>query len=257
MADMILVEPIALTIAPTNVLPQTAPTPSLYVNAGTQISNLLTDDPREVWIGLAAGLAASFYIDFGADTQFDTIALLNTNANALADWSITSGTQAQAQYFASGHLPALPMQLPCEDTPIGGRSSFFWAPTPITARYLYFFARQGTGGAPLQVGRLVVGKGWKPALGMEFGSGRPPIDTGTLLSGLSWTFGDLDYDDLKKLWGILRRRRTTEPMLLVEDPSPAVHEGLHWGSFVGLERWERNQITKSRWVLNFEDMVTW
>lgn len=267
MAEMIIIEPFTLGYSPTLVIPA----PGIGVLAGAARPNLLTDDPREVFVGAAAGTYSEIYIDFGADVSWDTIALLNTNGNATADWGITDGTNAYGGYQGSLLVPAgTALRTPSEDIADSRGPAFYQAASPRFSRYIYIQFRQGAAGSPIQAGRLVVGKSWKPSLPRELGGGRPPIDTGSrerlpdgglarvsgsLVSGFQWVFGDLEEADLAKLWGIIRRRRTTEPLLLVEDPGAPVAEGLHYGTFVALERYERAIVSKSRWALTVEDWV--
>ena len=273
MADMILVEPFALTLAGA-AGPPMAVSPGYYVNdsagVGTGAANLVTNDPREVWQSTAGGTVLYLWIDLGADRLWDTLVLNNTNFDPASTMNLYYGTSAQANYFATLALNGLMARAPSEDVASTNGPAAIWLPTAINARYIFLGVYQALGSPQISIGNLLVGKSWKPVLGREFGSGRPPIDSGArerlsdgglatlsgkLISGFKWVFGDLDAPDLAKLWGILRRRRTTEPMLLIEDPGAAVAEGIHYGTFVSLEAYERNDVTKSRWVVNFEDWL--
>lgn len=268
MADMIIVEPYALALSASYALPQ-AIAPCIYVEGGSSKANLLTDDPRELYIG-PAGAASAVYIDLGADREWDTIALINTNGIALSAWGVATGTQAEANYGSTVVITYGDgvFRLPSEDQADLNGPAFYHSQSVRVSRYIYIAFGHGSGA--LQIGRLVVGKSWKPSLPREPGGGRPPIDTGSrerlpdgglarvpgsLVSGYQWVFGDLDDADLAKLWGIMRRRRTTEPILLVEDPGAPVAEGVHYGTFTALERYERSIVSKSRWALTMEDWL--
>lgn len=254
MAEMIIVEPFSFSYD--------GPAPSAVVRRGTGGANLLTDDPREIWVDSTLG-ATTIDIDFGADREWDTIALINTNGTAATQISITGG----AAWRANTYLPATVMRVPSEDVADANGPALFWSPNVITSRYIMIDLINPSG-QPLSIGKLFVGKSFRPAYPHEPGAGRPPLDSGArqrlddgslavvsgrLISGYRWVFGDLGPGDLAKLWGILRRRRTTESVLLVEDPSPAVAEGIHYGTFADLDSYERRDADKSRWALTVED----
>jgi hypothetical protein len=260
MADMTLTEPFAIAFG--------GAAPSLAVSRGGGGANLVSFDPREVWQDSAVGTAAAIDIDLGASAQpWDVIALINTNAAPAAGWTITTGAAA---YTTTSLLSAAPLRLPSEDVADATGPAVWVSATPQSTRLIRLAVTQPVGQSPLTIGGVVIGKGWKPAYPREPGTGRPPIDTGTrtrlddgglstvpgtLLSGFKYVFGDLDPSELAKLWGLLRRRRTTEPMLLIEDPGDLKAEGVHFGTFTELESYERRDQSKSRWAMSFEDWV--
>lgn len=256
MAEMILVEPFDLAFG--------GAAPNLVVSRGSGGANLLTNDPREVWQDSALG-TVTMDIDFGATRSWDTIALINTNGVSTTTLSVTGGSTLTAATYQAATV----LRTPSEDVADATGPGFFYSSTTISGRYIRL-TLSNPSGVPLSAGRLIVGKSWKPSYPRETGAGRPPIDTGSrqrlddgslavasgrLVSGFKWVFADLAPGDLKALWGILRRRRTTEPVLLVEDPLPAEAEGVHYGTFTELESYERRDAEKSRWALNFEDWV--
>lgn len=258
MADMIIVEPFDLTYA--------GGAPFFIVSrSGASAPNLITNDPREVWVDSGLG-AAWIDIDFGANRDWDTIALINTNGAATTNITVTGGT---AGYVQNTYLATRALRVPSEDVAEVNGPALFYSAILITGRYIRI-AFDNPAGVPLSIGRLVVGKSFKPFYPREHGAGRPPIDTGArqrlddgslatvsgrLVSGFRWVFGDLDSPDLSKLWGIMKRRRTTEPVLLVEDPDPAVAEGVHYGTFAELDSYERRPAEKSRWAFTVEDWI--
>jgi hypothetical protein len=257
MAQMIIVEPFALGFG--------GAAPSFTVSRGAGAANLIEPDPREIWQD--AGYAGTYeiLIDLGAVTSWDYIALVNVTAASAATWTISGGaTYGQEQYLAP-----TAMRLPSEDGNISSGPARYWSSLGHVSRYIRITVIPGAAPAN-NIGCLVVGKSWMPSMPREQGAGRTPIDTGVrtrldngglatvsgkLLSGFKWIFGDLDPPDLKRLWGIFRRRRTSEPMVLDEDPDEAVAEALHYGTFVDLEAYERRDASKSRWALSFEDWV--
>lgn len=260
MADMILTEPLPMTSA------------SVSVSRGTGAANLVSFDPREVWQDVVPGSpasAATIDVDLGTNPPtWDVIALINTNAANAATWTITTGASAPAAGATS--VTGSAMRLASEELADATGPSTWVSPTPQTSRHIRLALTQPTGQAALTIGGLIVGKSWKPLYPREPGTGRPPTDTGVrtrlddgglstvpgkLLSGFKWVFGDLDPGELAKLWGVLRRRRTTEPLLLIEDPGELVAENVHYGTFVDLEAYERRDQSKSRFAMSFEDWV--
>lgn len=256
MAEMILVEPFALSHG--------GAAPSYTVSRGFEAANLITKDPREVWLDDGNAGTYQIDIDLGVATDWDTIALINVRAGNAASMQITGG----ATYAATSYFNGL-LRLPSEDGVSESGPARFWSPNVINGRYIRIIGN-GNGAPVNSIGRLIVGKSWKPTMPREYGSGRPPVDTGTrtrldngglatvsghLLSGFRWVFGDLEPADLKRLWGLYRRLRTTEPLLLDEDPGEAFAENVHYCTFIDLEAYERNDASKSRLAMTVEDVV--
>lgn len=240
--------------------------PSLTIDYGDGRPNLVSAQPREIWsTNGTLGYAATVAIDLGAPRQWDTIALINVTMGQNAKWSMTRGVAAPGENVVQA---ALPIVLESEDGTSLNGPALFHAPGGFNSRFINIFLDPAN--APLSVGRVFVGNSWKPTLPREDGAGRLPIDTGTrtelpdgglatvpgvLRSGFRWVFGDLDHADLKKLWGIVRRRRTTEPVLVVEDVDNAVAEAVHYCTLVDLEAYERRDASKSRWALSVRDWL--
>jgi hypothetical protein len=201
----------------------------------------------------------------GSAKDWDVIGLVNVTAAMASTWSISGGAGFAAQVY----LATTAMRMVSEDGEDAFGPCFFKAAAPVNGRYIRLTITPN--GAPVNsIGCLVIGRSWKPAMPREPGTGRPPQDTGSatrleggglatvtgsLLSGFKWIFGDLDPADLKRLWGIFRRRRTTEPLLLVEAPDEPYAEGFHYGRLVDLEAYERRDQSKSRLQMTFEDWV--
>jgi hypothetical protein len=242
------------------------------VSRGTGVANLTSFDPREVWQDVAPGspaTAAQIDLDLGAGaSQWDVIALINTNASAAAQWTILTGASAPAT--AATAITGSALRLPSEDVADANGPAIWVSATLQSSRYVRLALTQPTGQSALTIGGVIVGKSWKPFYPREPGTGRPPVDTGVrtrlddgglstvpgkLLSGFKWVFGDLDPAELAKLWGVLRRRRTTEPLLLIEDPDLLTAENIHYGTLTELEAYERRDQSKSRWAMSFEDWV--
>ena len=126
-------------------------------------------------------------------------------------------------------------------------------------------------GAPLEIGRVVIGKAFRPYYNRETGASRVPLDSGSrerandgslntvsgfLISGFKWVFGDLSDAEIKTLWGIFRRRRTTEPLVLIENNGDTITDAsVHYGTFVELEGYQRQDAQKNRLALTLQDWL--
>lgn len=267
MADMIIVEPfgplnVSTTITPMNNQPSVHCYSTLV-----GLANLSTNDPREVYNSTATSGSVLFTVDFGSNVTWDTLAFVNSNAPAGATVTIYHSTDP-ANYYANAPINAVIFRTASDDVPGVNGPACFVLPVPVTARTIAFAIVLPAGSPPFSIGRLVIGRSWKPTYPRELGAGRPMIDSGSrerlvdgglatvsgaLVSGFDWTFGDLDDADLAKLWGIFRRCRTTEPIVLIEDPGAPTAEGFHYGTLAKLERFERSIQSKSRWSLKVED----
>jgi hypothetical protein len=237
--------------------------PSFTVSRGVGAANLIEHDPREVWRDTGAAGVFTIDIDLGVPRDWDTVALINVAAGETATLQvIVGGGSSGVVYF-----PAQPLRLASEDGVSPSGPALFWSGAPQNARYFQLKITPNST-APISIGNLVLGKSFKPSQPREEGAGRAPADTGErsdldnggvatspgfLRSGFKWVFGDLDGPDLKRLWGLFRRLRTTEPFLLVEDPTEGVAEGVHWCTFVELEPYGAFSTSKSRWALSVRD----
>lgn len=264
MSELLIIEPIDLSFG--------GATPSLGVGRGDGGENLISNDPREIWVDSALNAPGSgtiISIDFGVDTAFDTIFLANTNAAADAALTLSYGTAAQASNLAVYEALNVPLSLPFDSGPGARRQTVYITPEPRIARYVAIHVGQYSG-APLEVGRVVIGNAFKPFYNKERGAQRVPLDSGTrtrlsdgslstvsgvLISGFKWVFGDLSEAEANALWGIVRRRRTTEPVVVIEDAENLSVEGTHYCTLIDLEGYLRSDPTKNRWALSVEDWL--
>jgi hypothetical protein len=249
--QMIMVEPFALSFG--------GAAPSYTISRGTGGNNLIEHDPREVWLDNGAAGSYVIDLDLGAITDWDTLSLVNVESATAATWQITGGNTP----LAGTYLLTTPLRMASEDGVVLNGHALFWSPVILSGRYIRITCTPN--GDPINsIGVLVVGKSFKPSKPREQGAGRVPKDTGArteidnggigtvsgfLKTGYKWVFGDLDPADLRKLWGMFKRLRTTEPFLLVEDPSEGYSDGVHWCTFIDLEGYERNDASKSRWAM--------
>ena len=115
-----------------------------------------------------------------------------------------------------------------------------------------------------------MGRSWQAEWGHEWGAGRFIEDTGTAerlfgggfgidegvaAGGYQWTFGDLQPAETEALYQLVKERRTTRTVLVVEDPeqSPGLNERIHWGLFRKLEPFERADPLNTKWSLSVGD----
>lgn len=261
MSELLIIEPIDLAFG-------AGDGPRLLsVSDGSGGANLVTYDPREIWRLVNPGQADFIDVDLGADMQFDTVYLGNTNAEPLSSlWAIRTGTQAQGASVTI-RMDGLQMVMPVEDQREPRGPSLFISPNMITARYLRINVFKPTF-PQLEIGNLIIGKAYRPFYNKERGAQRVPFDSGTrtrlsdgslstvsgrLISGFKWVFGDLSEAETKALWGIIRRRRTTEPVVLIEDADNLSAESTHYCTLTDLQPYTRLDPRKTRWELSAED----
>ena len=152
------------------------PIAAIAASRGSGAANLDTRDPKEAWADSAVGSAVTFTVDLGAARAVDTIALVAVRPpTADATWSIGGGA---ADAGEAAILGPSPLRVPDVAGYFPETSLAVWhAVTPVTVRYLAITVSQPAG-APLTIGRLLVGRAFVTARGKEWGSGRRPIDTG-------------------------------------------------------------------------------
>ena len=264
MTDVLIIEPLDL------VYNGNFPMPRVLINGGIGGENLLTNDPREVWSDTVVGVTREIFIDLGPNTVFDAVYLGNTNAATGDVWSIDSGLSE----LGPGAQPLFlnnAMKLLSDDGFTYPRGDCAYVSDfPITGRFIRITMTRATG-TPLQIGRLIIGRAFRPFYNRETGASRVPLDSGnrerasdgtlntvsgSLISGFKWVFGDLSDAEIKTLWGIFRRRRTTEPLVLIENNGDTITDAsVHYGTFVELEGYQRIDARKNRQALTFQDWI--
>ncbi len=246
------------------------PLVALAVSRGAGGANLLTLDPKEVWIDSAVGSAATIDIDLGSAGWIDTVSLVGVyGAVAGATWTITGGTAGytDAVLKASSALRANDAygQFPSV-------SHGFWYNAPYLVRYIRISVTQPAGSAPLAIGRALVSRMFMPTWNKEWGAGRGVIDTGTAtrlpsggfasvegarLGSYAWTLGDLSDVELETLYALMLDFGETLPVLVVEDPSATtgLRNRIHYGLLTGLRKFERRSPGRTRWELSMEEWI--
>lgn len=248
-----------------------APTPiaTLSVSRGTGAANLLTADPREVWIDSEAGSPATIEIDFGIERIIDTVFLgCLFNAHAGATWTISVGLAAHGEAYPMVDAPLRVMER--GDWRRRTMSHALWFGPEQLARYLRIIITQPEGADPLAIGALVAGDGFQPYWNKEWGSGRGVKDSSTVtrLPGggvsvveggryatYSWTLGDLTDEETDVLFELQLDRGESRPVLVVEDPARTVglRNRIRYGGLTGLRAFERRNVLQTSWQMSIED----
>ncbi|MGB3165876.1 MAG: hypothetical protein WBA68_03775 [Alteraurantiacibacter sp.] len=242
--------------------------PAVETTRGTGGANLLTADPREAWSDDASGTVARFRVDLQAAVPIDTVFLGHaTPLPADAFWTISGGAAGYEDQVLSARQP---MRAVDSATNSPDRSHGLWHGSISAIRYLQIDVEQPAGAGPLSIGTLLIGAAFSARFNKEWGSGRRVIDTGkavALQSGgfaiepgkrkgsYSWTFGDLDADEVDALYEIQLQCGSTVPLLVIEEASATTGQlhRLHFGLFTGLKSYKRRNAAQTRWEMEFED----
>lgn len=231
---------------------------SIVASHGTATDqNLMTDDPREYWIGTSAGVV-TFTIDLGSVQSVSAIFAGYANAPAGSTWSATGGptTGLETTLFTSTSFP-------------GKHALATFA--AVSARYVKVTITPASG--TLQAGILFAGVSFQPTWGHEWGAGRPIIDTGSrdrllgggfginrgvIVSGYQWDFGDLTDIETEALYTFLKEVGASRPVAIAEDPAvttdPTYSNRLHYG-LMTIDKYERLSPGRTRWSLAVEDWL--
>lgn len=247
-----------------------APTPivSLAANRGTGVANLLTPDPREVWLDSAVGSEMFIELDFGIDVIIDTVFLgCLLSAHPGATWAMSGGLAAYDDWMIKDYGP---LRVPDRNWARRAMSHALWVGTEQLLRYLRIAIIQPDGASPLSIGALIAGNRFQPRYNKEWGSGRGVKDTGTvtrLASGgiasvegvryatYSWTLGDLSEDEADRLFELQLDRGESRPVLVVEDPASTagLRNRIRYGALTALRTFERRNAVQTSIQLSMED----
>lgn len=246
------------------------PFAAFAVSRGSGGVNLLTADPKQVWVDSAVGSAATFDIDFGVARAIDTVFLgCVWSAHVDATWAITGGLAAHDEVTikAAGGL-----RVPERAGRTRAFSHAFWHGADAYIRYMRISVTQPAGQPVLMIGVAVAGLSFVPYYNQEWGAGRGVKDTGTvtrLPSGgaavvegarygiYKWSLGDLSDDETDVLFELQLDRGETRHMLVVEDPdqTAGLRNRIHYGLLTGIRPFERRNTRQTRWEFQIEDVV--
>jgi hypothetical protein len=249
-----------------------APMISVVTSRGSGTENLLTADPREVWLDdrVDPSSAARIDIDFGQVVPIDTVFLGAIHeATIEASWTILGGIAGYEEQLLKYDSP---LRVPDRRGRISRVTHAFWHGAETLVRYLRVWILQPVG-QPLAIGAVLAGLAFEPQYNQEWGSGRGVKDTGTLTrlpsGGFSlvpgarygtfkWTLGDLSIEETDELYDLQLDRGETARVLVVEDPdtTTGLRNRLHYGLFTGLRPYDRRNARQTRWEFTMEDLVT-
>ncbi|PZQ20457.1 MAG: hypothetical protein DI569_15430 [Sphingopyxis macrogoltabida] len=250
MANILIVEP--------------TPIAAIATSRGTGAANLLTGDPREIWLDSEVGSVAVIDIDLGVERIIDTIFLgcLFGAADA-ATWWIKGGL---AGYEDDTILDTSALRVPERDWRRRTMSHALWFGPEQLLRYIRIGVEQPAGADPLAIGALIVGDGFVPKYNKEWGSGRAVKDMSTvtrLASGgvavveggryasYSWTLGDLSEEETDRLFELQLAVGESRPLLVVENPdrTAGLRNRIHYGTLTGLRSYDRRNAVQTSWQL--------
>lgn len=246
------------------------PFAAFAVSRGSGGANLLTIDPREVWIDSAVGTAAVIDIDFGELRAVDTVFLgALAQAHADATWTITGGAAGYTDVMIKA---ASALRVPERAGRVLRQSHALWHGPDVLIRYLRLSVTQPAEQPVLAIGVLMAGSSFVPMWNKEWGGGRSVRDTGTvtrLPSGsvaavegarygsYKWTLGDLTDEEVDYLYELQLDRGETRPLLVVEDPdqTPGLLGRIHYGQLAGIRHFERRNPQQTRWEFQIDSLI--
>lgn len=241
------------------------------VSRGTGAENLLTPDPKEVWVDSAVGTAAVIDIDFGVARAIDTVFLgCIWSADQAASWTITGGV---ASYTATTIKAAGTLRVPERAGRTTRFTHAFWHGDDVLVRYLRISITQPAGKPVLAIGAMSFGLSFVPEFNMEWGSGRGVKDTGSITrlpSGSAaavegarygtykWSLGDLSDEEVDYLYELQLDRGETRRMLVVEDPDTTwgLRNRIHYGVLTGIRPSDRRNPRQTRWEFQLDELVS-
>lgn len=222
---------------------------------------LFTADPRE---GFVFPVGTTYFdVDFGRNVTIDQVYLGYHNAPA------NSTVQAEVIPGLGEAMTGLIYNMSAVGIGRGPLLHHFRKlDAPVTLRYMRFVVSTPT--VPFAAGVFAAGLGFQAKYGTEYGAGRLVTDTGTAerlfgggfainegvsAGGYQWTFGDLEADEIRNLYILMRAIKTTRTALVVEDPdfSDGLTERIHWGLFAKFDAYERFAPGATRWSLRIDD----
>lgn len=276
MSNGLIVRPIPLAASQVSVSGAT-----WGVNAAFPIGNIVDRQPKVVAQTNPASSGTSFelsiLIDLGADTAFDTVAVMWTNLSMSATWNVFGSPAAAGGSVLSGGNQLLGTTgFGVAPTTRENRRHGLWTTaTPVSRRYIEIKLIDTRAANPEQLiraGVLVIGQRLAPTWNFELGSGRkvetqsirrtlPGGETHTEKTGRVpiWraTWSNLSEAEMRAVWSIMMEVADDDPLLLIEEPDavPGQAEGMHWSLLDALDFFEREQIDKQRIDLRARELV--
>ncbi len=236
---------------------------------GTGADNLLTADPREVWIDTGDAGFIVMDIDLGSIRPVDTVALCSIfNAAPGLSWFIQGGTGTWDEVLL---MDWAPLRVPERPGSLRTMTHALWSGSDQVVRYVRIgIDLGGVPDAALTIGRLIVGDKFQPEYNNEWGAGRGVRDTSTVTrlptggvavvegakyGTFSWTLGDLSEEETDRLYEMQLSSGESRPVLVVEDPdrTAGLRNRIHYGGLTGLRAYDRRNKRQTSWQMSVED----
>jgi hypothetical protein len=223
---------------------------------------VMTPNPKEaIMIGTGG---ATINIDFGGPVGVDSAFLGYHTAPAGVVWSLAPTTSYQGADGAFLILNA-PLTAAGLGPPYHG---FSRAAAPVISRYWNLYL--GAASQAFTLGVVVFGAAMTFTYNPEWGGGAFVEDTGTAdrlkgggfatdpgvaTTGYQCTLGDLQDGERRNLYQLVKDRRTTRSLLLVEDDAQTdgLNERLHWGLLRKIEPFERLDPANTKFGITIGD----
>lgn len=199
---------------------------------GANGANILTPDPKEVWLPAVSAGDEFIDIDLGASKYIDCFYVSGRVPVGATFYVYISPSPSAVGGVLAVNVQTFPLP-----RGTGGESRHFVSFAGLVGRYVYFGYRPGAGcdAIQAQIGIILAGRQFVPTWGREWESGRPIIDSvnkerlmgggfginaGVRKSGYDWTFGDLLDEERNDLFDFLMDVGEGKPMVMIEDSTP-------------------------------------
>lgn len=242
------------------MIPATVASSSLQVGAAGY-ERVLTPNPKEAYVANSG--SSYFDLDLGVPVAIDTIFVGYITDGTQATFRLEAipgigqtATDAIIDFFGAAIGHGNPRHA------LGRRSTLF------TSRYVRVVIQSPN--APVTIGTIALGGTFSSTYSQEWGGGQFVEDTGTAermkgggfaidpgvaTTGWQWTLGDLTNPERRQLMQIVKDRRTTKTLLVVEndDRVDGLNELIHWGLLRKLEPYERLDPLNTKWGFQIQD----
>lgn len=256
------------------------------INAAFPAGNLADRQPKTVAQGNTGStpIGICFDVDLGADTAFDTVAVIAANLSVASGlWAVYAYTQAAGLPAALGSESAgnlvfgvsASSPFGIAPTTLAATRSAFLTGASISRRYLRVYLQDQAASNPaglVNAGVFCVGQKLAPVFNFELGSGRKIEDQSivrTLPGGETYTeeggrvpvwrgtFSNLTEAEFRQYWSIVQEIGIGKPLLIIEDPDAVTGqaEAIHYGQLTAIDFTERVQLEKQRIDLTIRELV--
>ena len=251
--------------------------------AGSPVANLIDPQPKVVFAfgsGFTTNWNGVVIVDLGADMPIDTVGLLFHNGSATGTWSAWYRAAAQGAFAANFDTAGATLWFGSRSWRSGGEAPRYhavYAGSQITARYIKLFPASPDASNPnwlagvLAIGmRLEPGAGTNEMRGFDWGAGWRANDLSEVRTHdggeqSSWrravvpevrgTFSHLTDAEVNALKALILAAGKTQPLLLMEAADTLGVAGIHYGSLIDVDFFERRMPDKSRFELRLRNWL--